>query len=190
MVVFVSGIHCLSPVFLTNSVLTYCHRKFSWPGTTLPAAKLPHHLPLHSHLTWIFLVLHCLRMNIVSDSPWFGPVIPQRCYFSYASPNFSKNITDNFQSRTMGFKGWLYLSSHLIFTELENLIILMATHSNILAWEIPCREEPGMLQPMGLQGVTHDLITKRQQQEQNYSFYFFFFFLFFKLQLELRNLSS
>ena len=27
----------------------------------------------------------------------------------------------------------------------------MATHSNILAWEIPWTEEPGELQPMGLQ---------------------------------------
>ena len=27
----------------------------------------------------------------------------------------------------------------------------MATHSNILAWEIPWTEEPGRLQSMGLQ---------------------------------------
>ena len=26
----------------------------------------------------------------------------------------------------------------------------MATHSSILAWEIPCTEEPGGLQSMGL----------------------------------------
>ena len=32
----------------------------------------------------------------------------------------------------------------------------MATHSSILAWEIPWREEPGGLQPMGLQRVGHD----------------------------------
>ena len=29
----------------------------------------------------------------------------------------------------------------------------MATHSSILAWEIPCSEEPGRLQSMGLQRV-------------------------------------
>ena len=29
----------------------------------------------------------------------------------------------------------------------------MATHSSILAWEIPWREEPGGLQSMGLQRV-------------------------------------
>ena len=32
----------------------------------------------------------------------------------------------------------------------------MATHSSILAWRIPCTEEPGGLQSMGLQTVRHD----------------------------------
>ena len=32
----------------------------------------------------------------------------------------------------------------------------MATHSSILAWEIACTEEPGELQSMGLQRVTHN----------------------------------
>ena len=32
----------------------------------------------------------------------------------------------------------------------------MATHSSILAWRIPWREEPGELQPMGSQRVGHD----------------------------------
>ena len=32
----------------------------------------------------------------------------------------------------------------------------MATHSSILAWEIPWTEEPGRLQSLGLQRVRHD----------------------------------
>ena len=32
----------------------------------------------------------------------------------------------------------------------------METHSSILAWKIPWTEEPGRLQSMGLQRVTHD----------------------------------
>ena len=32
----------------------------------------------------------------------------------------------------------------------------MATHSSILAWEIPWTEESGGLQSMGLQRVRHD----------------------------------
>ena len=34
-----------------------------------------------------------------------------------------------------------------------------ATHSSILAWEIPWTEEPGGLQSMGLQRVRHDWVT-------------------------------
>ena len=36
----------------------------------------------------------------------------------------------------------------------------MATHSNILAWEIPWTEEPGGLQSMGSQGGGNDRATK------------------------------
>ena len=32
----------------------------------------------------------------------------------------------------------------------------MATHSSTLAWKIPCMEEPGGLQSMGLKRVEHD----------------------------------
>ena len=38
----------------------------------------------------------------------------------------------------------------------------MATHSSILAWEIPWTEEPGSLQSLGSQRVGHDLATKQQ----------------------------
>ena len=40
----------------------------------------------------------------------------------------------------------------------------MATHSRILAWEIPWSEEPGRLQSMGSQRVRHYWATKRKQQ--------------------------
>ena len=32
----------------------------------------------------------------------------------------------------------------------------MATHSSVLAWKIPRREEPGRLQSIGSQSVGHD----------------------------------
>ena len=38
----------------------------------------------------------------------------------------------------------------------------MATHSSVLAWEIPWTEEPGGLQSMGSQRVNHGLATKQQ----------------------------
>ena len=40
----------------------------------------------------------------------------------------------------------------------------MATHSSILAWEIPWTEGPSGLQFMELQRVRHGLVTKQQQQ--------------------------
>ena len=40
----------------------------------------------------------------------------------------------------------------------------MATHFNIPAWEVPWTEEPGRLQPMVLQRVGHNIVTKQQQQ--------------------------
>ena len=41
-----------------------------------------------------------------------------------------------------------------------------ATHSSILAWEIPQMEEPGRLQFMGLQKIRHNWATKLQQQQK------------------------
>ena len=40
----------------------------------------------------------------------------------------------------------------------------MATHSSILAWEIPWPEEPGGLQSVGLQRVRHGLLTKHTKR--------------------------
>ena len=39
----------------------------------------------------------------------------------------------------------------------------MATHSSILAWEIPWTEEPGGLQSLGSPRVGYDLTAKLQQ---------------------------
>ena len=42
----------------------------------------------------------------------------------------------------------------------------MATHSSVLAWEIPWTEEPGGLQSVRSQRVNHDLATKQQRFSQ------------------------
>ena len=42
----------------------------------------------------------------------------------------------------------------------------MATHSSILAWEIPWTEEPGGLQSMGSQRVGHDLVTEQEHDHR------------------------
>ena len=64
----------------------------------------------------------------------------------------------------------------------------MATHSTILAWEIPWTEKPGGLQSMGLQRVRHNLATKQQQEISKKCMIFsqvVFFFLKLGLYIKL-----
>ena len=42
----------------------------------------------------------------------------------------------------------------------------MGTCSSTLAWKIPWKEETGVLESMGLQRVTHDLVTQQPQTSQ------------------------
>ena len=64
----------------------------------------------------------------------------------------------------MGFSGGSYGKKyacnggdlHLIRGSGRSLEKGMAIHSSILAWRIPCTEEPGVLQSMALQRVQHD----------------------------------
>ena len=44
-----------------------------------------------------------------------------------------------------------------------------ATHSRILAWEIPWVEEAGRLQSMELQRVRHDLVTKQHATKTHFA---------------------
>ena len=48
----------------------------------------------------------------------------------------------------------------------EDLEKEMATHSSILAWEIPWTEEPGGLQSKGSKRVGHDRVTKHRNTKQ------------------------
>ena len=43
----------------------------------------------------------------------------------------------------------------------------MATHSSILAWEMPWGEEPGRLQPTGSERVRHDLARTQHVRSYN-----------------------
>ena len=48
----------------------------------------------------------------------------------------------------------------------------MATHSSILAWDIPRTEEPGGLQFMGSQGVGQDWVTKYIKHKESRNLFF------------------
>ena len=47
----------------------------------------------------------------------------------------------------------------------------MATHSSILAWEIPCTEEPGERQSLGSQRVGHDWATEHAAYFANSNYF-------------------
>ena len=51
----------------------------------------------------------------------------------------------------------------------------MATHSNILAWEIQWTEEPGRLQSMGLQRVRHQAQSDQAQMLQSLMLFMIFY---------------
>ena len=55
----------------------------------------------------------------------------------------------------------------------------MATHSSILAWEIPWTKELGGLQSMGSQRVGYDLVTKQQQQHMQKNDFLYWEKIFF-----------
>ena len=50
----------------------------------------------------------------------------------------------------------------------------MATHSSILAWEIPWTEKPGGYRPWGCKNIRHNLATKQQWQHTLDSLSWFF----------------
>ena len=71
-------------------------------------------------------------------------------------------VTDS--KETMKKKAWGFRVKHLPAMRETGVRSLhwedtlekeMATHSSTLAWKIPCTEEPGRLQSLGLQRVGH-----------------------------------
>jgi len=48
----------------------------------------------------------------------------------------------------------------------------IATHSNILVWEIPWTEEPSSYSPADHKRVGHDLVTQEQQNTLSLKFNF------------------
>ena len=58
----------------------------------------------------------------------------------------------------------------------------MATHFNILVWEIPQTEEPGGLQSMRSKRVGLDLVTEQQQQQLHSRDQFFHHSIYTRLE--------
>ena len=78
-------------------------------------------------------------------------------------------LMKGFNKQFLGSPGGSVVKNHLPVQEMRVQSLgwedppekRMATHSSILAWEIPCTEEPGGLQFIGLQRLGTDLVTKQ-----------------------------
>ena len=96
----------------------------------------------------------------------------------------------------MGLPRWLSgknLSAHVETQEIQvrslgqkdPLEKEMATYSSILAWRIPWTEEPGGLQPMGLQrmGTYLSVHERTHVSLRVYQLYVYIFFIFFSIMV-------
>ena len=64
----------------------------------------------------------------------------------------------------------------------------LATHSSVIAWEIPWIEGPGGLEFMGFQRGGHDLATKQQPRKREPSQWHFLWFEKIKLFANFGNI--
>ena len=91
-------------------------------------------------------------------NPWVGKMPWRRAW--QPSPIFLPGESHGERS-LVGYSPWGHKESDKAEVTQHTHIMGkdMATHSSILAWRIPWREEPGRLQSMGLQRVGHNWMT-------------------------------
>ena len=158
MVVICSSLNFVFRVILYNAT----------PQFELPRSDPYNTLP--SHFTWL-PVHRCLSsllsagQTLLTLNQWLLRVFP----FTGSPPlNFSCPLLSFFYLCHFSFSLNLYvvitISSPVYFTSFSCLSLPseeeMATHSNILAWEIPWTEEPSGLQSTESQRAGRDFVTK------------------------------
>ena len=140
-----TNIFCLEHVWPVNDTI---YRKFTLPWSIL-ARKLWYQHILNS----IFRSLtHFSYMTLMLVKSW--TLILIHLFVSYHLDIWASLVAQRLK-RLPGMRETRVLS---LGWE-DPLEKEMATHSSILAWRIPWREEPGRLQSMGLQRVGHDWVT-------------------------------
>ena len=121
-----------------------------------------------SLVLWPGLINHSVTSTLREETWNFIPIDPswiveQEFPFFFFSPFYPLGASSQVAQQQR-----ICLSvqeTWVLFLSLEDpLEKEIATHSSILAWEIPWTEEPGGLQSLGSQRVRHDPATKQQQR--------------------------
>ena len=101
-----------------------------------------------------------LRRILETQTGWRGSPTcvfsDERCFKIFLSSDWASLVAQTVKCLPAMLEPWVWSLSREDPLEKE-----MATHSSILAWEIPWTEKPGRLQAMGFQRVRHDLVTKQ-----------------------------
>ena len=105
-------------------------------------------LPNPSAISWLFLKTIYFS-NLVHVTAWNAILTPQSIWWILA-PLLAQTVKNLPPMR----ETWVWSLGPE-----DSLEKGMATHSSILAWEIPWTEEFGGLQSMGLQRVRHNWVT-------------------------------
>ena len=110
------------------------------------------HCPVHQIPELIHLVIKSLYplTNISLFHPQASPCkhCSTLCFCKFDFFRFHISVRSYCSCHSLSA---LFYLAYILSLEKE-----MATHSSILAWRIPWTEEPGGLQSMGLQRVSHD----------------------------------
>ena len=107
------------------------------------------------HLLWLYNLVFVLGPLYIWTLTWFDLT------FQHLMPHVGLALL-NFKLTwfAFGFYNFMVVRLWTNYISLWGLLEKeMATHSNILAWKIPCTEDPGRLQSMGSQRVGHDWAT-------------------------------
>ena len=114
----------------------------------------------------------CRRPKRCEFNPWVGKMPWRRAW--QPSPIFLPGESHGERS-LVGYSPWGHKESDKAEVTQHTHIMGkdMATHSSILAWRIPWREEPGRLQSMGLQRVGHNWMTNTDMLSKYLCFSFF-----------------
>ena len=136
------------------------------PCTACACARVCVHTHTHTH-TQVVYSLHIFPMLFGDEDWFFTSVYPLRINSNFNTstniclPSVQRSLFSSYLPGLLRFPGGSDGKEYPCNPgDLRSIPRLgMATNSNILAWRIPWKEEPGRLQSMGPQRIRPDWVT-------------------------------